>query len=155
MENKNEKKSEIWEVGQDLIKRMDNLFANRPNNNFLESIDSFFQQSNAFGRIPVKVYETQTEWVVELELPGLRKEDIHLNIIGDKLHVQTKNEQATEVDDEKANYHYHQYRYMHRERTIQLPYPVDQSTTKAIYENGILIVRGPKPQQKTTQLRIE
>lgn len=151
---KDEKKPDLWMAGQDLIRKMDNLFYHGPQKNLLNSIDSFFQQS-AFNRIPVNMYETDTDWFIEVELPGLRKEDIQLDIVGNHLHVSTHGEEATEVNNDETHQYYRQQRYHHRERVIPLPYPADMRSIKATYNNGILIVKGPKPKQQRAQLKIE
>lgn len=154
MEEK-DKKSEFIEVSQEFIRKMDDLFTNRPKNNLLDSIDAFFQHSALPSRLPVDLFETDTEWVAQVDLPGLKKENIQIDVIGDRLKIGIKhNEEIKQVDDKKAYYH-RERKYRHAERIVQLPYAVEKRTTKASYRNGVLEIRGPKQSKPTDFLNIE
>ncbi|WP_112182263.1 MULTISPECIES: Hsp20/alpha crystallin family protein [Paraliobacillus] len=147
MENKpDNKKSEFFEAGQEFIRKMDGIFADRPKNGMLDSIDAFFQKSGSLPstRLSVDVYENEKEWIVQVDLPGLRKEDIHIDVIGDRLKIKVNQEATTHTKDEKKAYYSRERRFRQAERTVQLPYVVDKRTTSASYKNGVLEVRGPK-----------
>ncbi|WP_117168355.1 Hsp20/alpha crystallin family protein [Paraliobacillus sediminis] len=145
MEDKssNKKATDFFETGQEFIRKMDGLFADRPKNNMLDSIDAFFQK-NGLTRLPVDVFENEKEWIVQADLPGLRKEDIHIDVIGDRLKIKIKHDEMNEKKDDKKAYYHRERRYQQAERTVQLPYVIDKRTTKAGYKNGVLEVRGPK-----------
>lgn len=145
MEDKssNKKATDFLETGQEFIRKMDGLFADRPKNNMLDSIDAFFQK-NGLTRLPVDVFENEKEWIVQADLPGLRKEDIHIDVIGDRLTIKIKQDEINEKRDDRKAYYHRERRYQQAERTVQLPYVVDKRTTKAGYKNGVLEVRGPK-----------
>jgi HSP20 family protein len=59
---------------------------------------------------------------ITMEIPGVGREDIDLNM--------TETELEISVDNERRKYH----------KTVRLPAKVDPSTTKATYTNGILDV---------------
>ncbi|GAA5415918.1 hypothetical protein Pryu01_00950 [Paraliobacillus ryukyuensis] len=150
-----DKKSELIEVGQDFIRKMDDIFYNRPKNNILDSIDSFFQQSVFPTRLHVDIFETDKEWVAQVDLPGVKKENIHVDVIGDRLKINVDHdEETTKVNDNKAYYH-RERKYQHAERIVQLPYAVEKKSTKASYRNGVLELRGPKKSKPNDYLSID
>lgn len=155
MEEKNGKKSEFLEASQELIRKMDGLFADRPRNNMLDSIDSFFQNSGLAKPLPVDVFETDKEWVAQVDLPGLRKEDIHIDVIGDRLKIKISQDEITQQKNDKTNYYNRERRYRQAERIVQLPYVVDKRTTKAAYKNGVLDIRGPKKPKADNYIDID
>jgi HSP20 family protein len=68
------------------------------------------------------IIEGDGEVSVTVEIPGVEKEDINLNVTGDALEIT--------VDNPKRKYH----------KRLDLPCDVKPKTTKATYKNGILDV---------------
>ena len=87
----------------------------------------------------VDVWESNSEVIVEMELPGLKKNDIDLNVTETTLEV--KAEVKREVKTEGKGYSLRERRYKGFYRRIQLPVKVDPSKAKASFENGVLEVR--------------
>ncbi|WP_186575931.1 Hsp20/alpha crystallin family protein [Aquibacillus kalidii] len=149
------KNSNSQDTGADLMRKMDEFFHSKPTKNFLNTIDSFFQNTPAANRIPVDVYETDEEWVVKVDLPGLKKEDIAIDVVGDRVKIQISDDSDMKKYDENYNFYHRERRYRHSERTVQLPYAVDKRTAKARYVNGVLKIHGPKKPRADYQLDIE
>ena len=141
--------------GGDLLRKMDEFFASEPHRGILESIDAFFQNHPFAAGFPVDLYETQTEWIVKADLPGVRKEDIHIETMGDRLRIAIVNNEQVEENNEVYNYYRKERRLQRSERIIQLPYSVYKQKTKAKFQNGILEIRGPKYPKTTNTLEIE
>ena len=147
----NQRKDLIPFGGGGLLGRMDEFFSSEPFGGILESIDSFFQNHPFASAFPVDLYETDSHWVVKANIPGVRKEDIHIETLGDRLRIAVINDQDTKENNETYNYYRRERRMQRAERIIQLPYSVSRQNTKARYNNGILEVRGPKyPRTKNT-----
>ncbi len=93
-------------------------------------------------KMPVMdMYETDNELVVIMELPGVKKEDIVLNVTPSTLEV------TAELKEEKEdNRKYHKKERIIRKyyRSITLPTKVSVDNVDAKYENGMLIVRFKK-----------
>ncbi|ADD08217.1 Hsp20/alpha crystallin family protein [Candidatus Aciduliprofundum boonei] len=93
-------------------------------------------------KMPVMdMYETEDELVVIMELPGVKKEDIVLNVTPSTLEV------TAELKEEKEdNRKYHKKERIIRKyyRSITLPTKVSVDNVDAKYENGMLIVRFKK-----------
>ena len=86
--------------------------------------------------------ETDKEYVIRLEAPGVPKEDLEVNLDGQTLTLSGRRDFAKEEKTEE-------YFWREREqgrfvRTIQIPTPVDASKVDANYAEGILTVKVPK-----------
>lgn len=149
------KRSDMNDVGNDLMRKMDEFFQSKPTKNIMQSIDSFFQNSAVPAKIPVDVYEDDQEWVVKVDLPGLKKDDIDVDLIGDRITIRIDNDEEIKKFDEKYSFHHRERRYQRTERTVQLPYVVDKRTAKAKFANGVLEIRGPKKRISDHRLDIE
>jgi HSP20 family protein len=107
------------------------------------------------GQIRIDVKENGNAYTVQAEVPGVRKEDIHVTIEGGMvmLRAEVKQEDSQTRDDKLLR----SERYFGSvSRGIQLPQDVDQSQAKAKYDNGILTLTLPKKQGGGTQrLRID
>ncbi|WP_407272945.1 Hsp20/alpha crystallin family protein [Radiobacillus sp. PE A8.2] len=139
----------------DFLRQMDDFFQLKPTNNIMASIDSFFQNNTPQKSIPVDMYETDKEWIVEVDVPGVNKENIHLDVVGDRLKIRLSNDQDVKKYDESNSYYHRERRYYQSEREVTLPYAVDKKTAKAKYRNGVLEIRGPKKPRTDYNLDIE
>ncbi len=91
---------------------------------------------------PVDMYETDTDIVVKVELPGVKKEDIEVTIKDNALHVRA--ERKEEREEKTENIHRIERFYGKIERVVPLPVEVKAESAKAEYKDGILEVRVPK-----------
>lgn len=128
-----------------ILGQIDSFFTNEEYRGVLDSIDSFFQNHPFAGvrGFPVDLYESGDEWVVKADLPGVKKSQIHIETLGDRIRLAVMNDERLE-DQSVSNYYRRERRVQHTERTIQLPYRVYRSKTKARFKDGILEIRGPK-----------
>jgi HSP20 family protein len=88
------------------------------------------------------VVETAEEYIVRLEAPGIHKENLDINLIGEILTITGKREMAPEIEGEG---------YLVKERvigkfvrTIRLPLPVAEKKVAAEYGDGVLVIHLPK-----------
>ena len=94
-------------------------------------------------RVKVDVAEANGAYVVNAELPGVRKEDIQVSIDGAEvtLSAEVKREKETGKDE----------RVLHAERvygkvsrSFTLPQEIDEATAEAKFRDGVLELRLPK-----------
>ena len=107
------------------------------------------------GQIKMDVKENGSAYTVLAEIPGVRKEDIHVTIEGGMVTVraEVKQEDAQTTDDKLLRSERY---YGAVSRGISLPQDVDQSQAKAKYDNGLLTLTLPKKQGSGSQkLNIE
>jgi len=99
--------------------------------------------TEAVGWVPaVEVYEKADKFVVRTELPGMKKEDIDVSVIGDTLTIGGERKAESEVKDE--DYYRCELCYGKFSRSVGLPAAVDSAKVDASYENGILEITLPK-----------
>ncbi|MBC8453729.1 Hsp20/alpha crystallin family protein [PVC group bacterium] len=88
-------------------------------------------------------WEADDKLVVELELPGVAKEDVDISVIGNELTVSGKSEHGEEEKD--ATYHRRERRYSEFSRTVTLPYEPDAEKVTAASKDGVLTISIPQP----------
>jgi len=101
--------------------------------------------SNAWSVPAVDMYQTDNEVVVKAALPGIKADEVQINITGELLSLKGEVKQENETK-EKA-YHIREQRWGTFERSIALPTQVVADKAKAEFENGILTITLPKAEE--------
>ena len=91
------------------------------------------------------IYETKEEYVFKLELPGISKDDVKVELEGDKLRITGDREEEKEV--EKENYHRVERVCGSFARSFQLPKNANGEKVSANMKDGILELRIPKQEE--------
>jgi HSP20 family protein len=94
---------------------------------------------------PVDMYQTDDEVVVKAALPGIKSDEVQINVTGEMLTIKGETSQKEEVK-EKA-YHLREQRWGSFERSVALPVAVVADKAKAEFENGILTITLPKAEE--------
>jgi len=87
------------------------------------------------------VRETEKEYIVDVEVPGVNKEDIKLDIKDDVLSICI--EKNEEIKEERKDYIRRERRYDACSRSFLVP-DIKHEDVKAKYNNGVLTVTLPK-----------
>ncbi len=137
---------------KDFFRSMNDLFHEKPVKGFLQSMDEFFNSPFPSGGLPVQVRETEDEYIISAELPGVKKEQIHLNIVPNQLTISIENKEM-ETKEDHAN-HLFQKRVSQQRlsRTISLPVVINERLVKASYRDGLLTIRIPLVKGKTINI---
>ena len=88
------------------------------------------------------VFETKDEYVFKLEVPGMDKDDISVEFIGDNLSI--KGEKKEEVEVKKESYHRIESYSGNFCRSFNIPKNVNTEKIKASMKSGVLQLRIPK-----------
>lgn len=88
------------------------------------------------------VLETPDSYILRIELPGVRKDNINIEIAGNYLKVY--GERRTESEPPMAAYHSIERVQGLFERTFTLPGEVDSDSAEATYSDGLLEIVLPK-----------
>jgi HSP20 family protein len=88
------------------------------------------------------VTESKDAYHIDVEVPGLRPEDINVTVDQGMLTVQ--GERRSEEEKGDRSYHRVERRYGAFRRSISLPRDVDASRVQANYDNGVLRLEIPK-----------
>jgi HSP20 family protein len=106
--------------------------------------------SLAFAPIPVPavdIYETDDEFVVELEAPGYAEDELTVEVADHTLAVKGAREETT--DKAETDFKLHERLDATFERRFALPVELDSEQVTATFGKGVLTVRVPKTGSKT------
>ena len=103
----------------------------------------------------IDVSETDRGYVVHAEIPGVAKDDLQVTIEGNQVTIGAEVKRETEAKDGG--------KWLHRERyagslfrSFTLPAELDETTSEARYENGVLELKlAKKPQLAGRRLTIQ
>ncbi|MGE5246961.1 MAG: Hsp20/alpha crystallin family protein [Verrucomicrobiota bacterium] len=101
----------------------------------------------------VDIFETENEIVLEVELPGVARDQVHVEVDDGVLHL--RGERKFEKDVKEENYHRIERAYGTFQRSFTLPDSVDPEKVSAELKSGILEVRiGKREQAKPKQIQV-
>lgn len=107
-----------------------------------------------WGLLAGEVEETDTDVVVRLEAPGMKKEACRITIEGNTLKL--SGHKRFERETHGSTYHVMERAYGAFERSLPLPHNVDSDKAEARYDNGVLVVRLPKlPGEQPRSVRVD
>ena len=93
----------------------------------------------------VDITESEDAYLVEVELPGLKKEDVKITMENNILTIQGEKKQ--EKEEKRENYHRSERGYGSFQRSFTLPTTVKSDKIEAQYRNGILTATLPKVEE--------
>ena len=88
------------------------------------------------------IVENEKEYVVEMALAGVKKEDISLNLNNDVLSISAERKESDQKYNRKQTF------YGKYEKSFTLPETIDKDNIQASLEDGILRINIPKTEQK-------
>lgn len=98
--------------------------------------------------------DTKDSIKVNLELPGVKKEDVEISLKGDLLTI--KGEKREEKEEKGENRYYVERSYGSFSRTMTLPSNVQADQVKAAFANGILEITLPKAEdEKAREVQVK
>jgi HSP20 family protein len=130
--------------------------------NMMNLFDSFFNEAsgkqssgNGFFTPRTDVIETAKSFDMHVSLPGLKKEDIKIDVDGDRLTISGERKQLT--DNKEDKFHMVESFYGKFSRSFTLPENIDKQNIEAGFTDGILTLQIPKAevkdQKKTIAIR--
>jgi len=97
----------------------------------------------------VDIHETDEGLVLIAELPGVAKEDIHIDIKENLLIL--KGERKRDVNVKEENYYRMERYYGPFSRTFTFPYPVESEKIEANLKDGLLEIQLPRQKEQETK----
>jgi HSP20 family protein len=121
---------------------------------FTEDMDRFFGPApNGGAWSPaIDVKETQGKLVVTAELPGLKKEEVKVNVTGENLTLE--GERKEEKEEKREGYYHSERKYGKFYRSIPLPEGANIDQTIAQFKDGVLEITVPIPETKVSTREI-
>jgi HSP20 family protein len=90
----------------------------------------------------VDIYETDDEYVLNAEVPGVEEKDLRIEIAGSELRI--RGERRFDAVCSEESYHRLEGIRGRFQRTFSLPEPLDQRSVRAELKDGLLEVTLPK-----------
>ena len=130
-----------WEPEREMLtlrEAMDRLF----NDAFTRPFSRMRDGGSTWSSLTIDMYETNSEVVVKAALPGLKADEVQINVNSDVLTI--KGEMKHEEEKKDKSWHIREHRWGAFERSIRLPTSVMFDKAKAEFDNGILTITLPK-----------
>lgn len=115
-------------------------------------VDSITRRSPRWGLLAAEISVNDDSVEVTLEAPGMEKDAFDIHVTDDMLVVQ--GEKKFERESSHGQYFVMERAYGRFERAIQLPAPVEEEGTRAVYKRGVLRVTLPRRESAAVR-RIE
>lgn len=113
-----------------------------------------FQGSVAAPQMKLEVSEDDKAYTIKAEIPGVKKEDIHISVDGNLVSISAEVKKETEKKEGKKVVHSERY-YGQVARSFTLDKEVEQGKAQAKYTDGVLEAVLPKKQgAKATQIAV-
>jgi HSP20 family protein len=93
----------------------------------------------------IDMYQTDNDVVVKAALPGIKANEVQINISGDILTI--KGEVKQDEEKQEKSWYIREQRWGAFERSIRLPTDVIADRAKADFESGILTLNLPKSKE--------
>ncbi len=138
--------------------RKKNDLMNTGFDDFSSMLDDFFGDSWPMRRslqsdtFKVDVQEEDKEYIVQAELPGVKKEEVNLSLEDGRLRIAVHRDEEKEEKDK--NFIHKERRYCSMERNIFLQ-EADSEGISAKLEDGVLKIHIPKTEHIDTSKKIE
>jgi HSP20 family protein len=112
------------------------------------------KKSGSTGFVPpVDVYEDEHQIVLKLEVPGVKPEDLEVQLENNTLTI--RGERKLEKEENKENFQRVERRYGRFSRIFTLPTTVDSENVKAQYDSGVLKLElNKRAEAKPKQIKI-
>ena len=135
-----------------LNNRRNNL-SNTGMDDFYTLFDSFFTTPRGSGgSFRLDVRENEKEYLVEADLPGIKKEEVEIDLDDGRLTIAVNREEN--VEDDRGNYVHRERRVSAMSRSLYLP-EAQQEGVKAKLDNGVLAVTVAKADKRAVSRKIE
>lgn len=134
------------DISQILHRNFDNIFP-----------EHFLEQEVEGLAMPVDLKEYEDAYDLKVEIPGIKKDDIYIDINKSSIKIDAHKECEKEETDKKKKCHKTEFKYGHYSRTLYFPHDVSVKNAKADLKDGILKVYLPKiesHENPTTKLEI-
>jgi len=137
-------------------KEMDQWFGDFFRSDDIMKSDGFFDDAGLTRYPAVDIEERDNTYIVRAEIPGMQKEDIHVDYRDGYLTI--KGEKKFEHEEKKKNFHRIERSYGSFRRSVAIPEEIGEEGIKGEYKNGVLELKLPirePAKRKVRKIKIE
>ena len=98
--------------------------------------------------------ETENEFILDLEMPGITKDDIDIKVTEDTIEIKAEKNFEKKEEDESEGYFFRERKYQGFYRSIPLPTGIKPEETEAKFDNGVLEIIMKKTEEKEKALKV-
>ena len=117
--------------------------------------NEFFGGKAPVGNCKTDIRDTGDSYVLEAEMAGFQKDEIHLDVQGDTLTITAEHKEKTpeeKENDEKSTYPRRERTFCSYQQKLDIS-NIDADQMEASYENGVLTLKMPKKQPAVPEVR--
>lgn len=143
----------IWDEMRKMQEQMDSMFSN-----FFDTepfIRNYYLLEDGSGKnkesvssnykAPVSdLYETDKEFIAEVDIPGVDKKDIKVNVTEDAIEIKAEKKNELKQEDKKKGMFRLERSFAGFYRNFPLPHNVYSEKANAEYKDGVLKITVPK-----------
>lgn len=93
--------------------------------------------------------ETAKEYILQFDLPGIKKEDVSIEL--DRHRITIKGQRKNKKEEKDSKHFFSESFYGSFARSFHLPTAVDENGIDAHYEDGVLTITAPKTEPTKTK----
>ena len=102
----------------------------------------------------VEISEHSDNYMLSVELPGIDKQDVHVEVENNTLTI--SGDKQSDVENKDQNYHLRERTYGKFSRSFELPARIEANNIEAKYTNGVLNLSIPKAEEaKPKQIEVK
>ena len=94
--------------------------------------------------MPVEICDKKGEYDIRAELPGVKKEDLDIDLNENYLTIRAKKVEEHNEEEKDGSYRKSEFKYGEFSRTVYFPEEIDVDKTEAKLEHGVLKIHAPK-----------
>ena len=109
---------------------------------------------NTILRPAIEVIQNKDNYKVKVQLPGIKKDNIDVEIDNDFMTICAETHEEKEEEKQEENnkrYHTSEFRYGKYQRTISFDQPIKVDEADAQYKDGVLTITIPKQNTETKE----
>lgn len=99
----------------------------------------------------VEVFQRGDQMVIRADLPGLTKDDVHVDVTDDGVSI--RGERRHEHEERKEGFYHSERSYGSFHRTIPLPEGIEADKADASFRDGVLEITMPAPRREASRSR--
>ena len=115
----------------------------------LENKEGNEQETGEDAQLSIDVYQTPNEIILQTMVPGVRPEDLNIEIGRDVVTISGKREENRAITDD--NYFVRELYWGSFSRTVMLPQEIDPEAAQAVEKHGLLLIKLPKIDKSRVQ----
>jgi len=155
-EQKNTLTHPLKQFHQEVDRLFDRVFQGFGLSSFGFDQPSFQRMADGMIKPTLDLGASDKEYTITVEVPGVDKKDVKLEVVNDVLTI--SGEKKQEKEEKEKNYYRMERSYGSFRRVLSLPGDADQNSIKAKFKNGVLTVTMPRkelPKPNVKQIEVK